>query len=170
MARQILEAQDGIILKEQTLHLGNRSENERLHALLNSTIATQLAGETSMARALRVSRPSGLPDFGLVIRPVPAPGWSDGQSSPSIAVFVSDPVAEENASQQMLGELFELTPAEANLALKLARGMSLAEVSEEQGISPHTARAQLKSIFAKTGVTRQAELVRLVLKSAASLG
>jgi DNA-binding CsgD family transcriptional regulator len=42
-------------------------------------------------------------------------------------------------------------------------------VSESQGISQHTARAQLKSIFAKTGVSRQAELVRLVLKSAASL-
>ena len=34
----------------------------------------------------------------------------------------------------------------------------------------YTARAQLKSIFAKTGVSRQAELVRMVLKSVASLG
>ena len=34
----------------------------------------------------------------------------------------------------------------------------------------HTARAQLKAIFSKTGVSRQAELVRLVLKSVASLG
>ena len=50
------------------------------------------------------------------------------------------------------------------------RGLSLAEVSEAQNISQHTARAQLKSIFAKTGVSRQAELVRLVLKSVASLG
>jgi DNA-binding CsgD family transcriptional regulator len=65
--------------------------------------------------------------------------------------------------------LFELTPAEANLALLLARGLTLAEVSEAQNISPHTARAQLKSIFAKTGVSRQAELVRLILKSVASL-
>jgi DNA-binding CsgD family transcriptional regulator len=170
MARRILDKKDGIALLDEALHLGNRSENERLQRLIRDTIGTQLAGETSMARALRVSRPSGLPDFGLVIRPVPAPEWADGQSSPSVAVFISDPVAEENASQQMLGELFELTPAEASLTLKLARGMSLTEVSEEQGLSPHTARAQLKSIFAKTGVTRQAELVRLVLKSAASLG
>ena len=52
----------------------------------------------------------------------------------------------------------------------LARGLSLAEVSEAQSISQHTARAQLKSIFAKTGVSRQAELVRLILKSVASMG
>ena len=59
--------------------------------------------------------------------------------------------------------------AEANLAIKLAQGLSLAQLSAAQNISQHTARAQLKSIFAKTGASRQAELVRLVLKSVASL-
>ena len=54
-------------------------------------------------------------------------------------------------------------------ALVSARGLSLADVSGTLGISQHTARAQLKSIFAKTGVSRQAELVRLVLKSVAAL-
>ena len=62
-----------------------------------------------------------------------------------------------------------LQQAEAVLALKLARGLSLAEISATQNISQHTSRAQLKSVFAKTGVSRQAELVRLVLKSVASL-
>jgi DNA-binding CsgD family transcriptional regulator len=157
-------------VQQQELHLGNRPTNDRLQDMLSSAIAAQLAGETSMARALRVSRPSGLPDFGLVIRPIPNREWAEGQSSPCVAVFISDPLAQENASQQMLAELFELTPAEANLAIKLARGLSLAEVSAEQNISQHTARAQLKSIFSKTGVSRQAELVRLVLKSVASLG
>ena len=170
VAAGILEQKDGITVQEQELRLDNRTANERLQQIIQTAIGAQLAGETSMARALRVSRPSGLPEFGLVIRPIPAPEWADGQSSPCIAVFISDPRGQENASQHMLAELFELTPAEANLAIKLARGMSLAEVSAEQNISQHTTRAQLKSIFAKTGVARQAELVRLVLKSVASLG
>ena len=97
-----------------------------------------------------------------------APG-QETQPSPGAAVFVSDPDLQDSTSQQSLRQLFDLTPAEARLATLLARGLSLAEVSETQGISPHTARAQLKSIFAKTGVSRQAELVRLVLKSVASL-
>jgi DNA-binding CsgD family transcriptional regulator len=87
-----------------------------------------------------------------------------------VAIFVSDPDLRESASQQILGELFGLTPAEANLAILLARGLSLREASATQHISLHTSRAQLKSVFAKTGVSRQAELVRLVLKSVASLG
>ena len=69
-----------------------------------------------------------------------------------------------------LADLFELTPAEANLAILMAQGLILAEASEAQNISQHTARAQLKSIFAKTNVSRQAELVRLVITSVASLG
>ena len=85
-------------------------------------------------------------------------------------MFISDPDLQEPASGQILGDLFGLTPAEARLAILLARGLNLAEVSTAQNISQHTARAQLKSIFAKTGVSRQAELVRLVLKSVASLG
>ncbi len=85
-------------------------------------------------------------------------------------MFISDPDLHESTSKKTLGELFELTPAEANLAILLARGLSLADVSQAQNISQHTARAQLKAIFAKTGVSRQAELVRLVLKSVASLG
>ena len=106
----------------------------------------------------------------LLVRPVPMSQWSEGQSSPCAAVFVSDPDLPELADRQTLGDLFELTPAESNLAILLARGLSLAEASDAQTISQHTARAQLKSIFAKTGVSRQAELVRLVIKSVASLG
>jgi DNA-binding CsgD family transcriptional regulator len=101
---------------------------------------------------------------------VPVSGRGEGQSSPCVAVFISDPDLRESASRQALGDLFGLTPAEANLAILLARGLSLAEASGAQNISLHTARAQLKAIFAKTGVSRQAELVRLVLKSVASLG
>ena len=103
-----------------------------------------------------------------MIRPVPE--RAEGQHNPTAVVFISDPELEGSASRETLGQLFELTPAESNLAILLTRGLSLAEVSDTQNISQHTARAQLKSIFAKTGVSRQAELVRLVLKSVATLG
>jgi DNA-binding CsgD family transcriptional regulator/PAS domain-containing protein len=170
VAETILDDKDGLSVVEQVLQADNRGANEQLQQLVKDAVSAQISGETSMARALRIPRPSGKADLGLVVRSIPASEWSEGQSSPCVAVFISDPQMQEDSSRQLLAELFELTPAEANLAIKLARGLSLAEVSEEQNISQHTARAQLKSIFSKTGVTRQAELVRLVLKSVASLG
>ena len=170
VARALLEQGDALSLRGERLHIEGRDINKELQQALANIIKAQQSGKASVVRALRVPRPAGGSDLGLVIRPVPTSQWSEGQSSPCAAVFISDPDLQQPASQQILGDLFELTPAEANLAILLARGLSLAEVSSAQNISPHTARAQLKSIFAKTGVSRQAELVRLVLKSVASLG
>ena len=141
-----------------------------LQVAVSTIIEAQHRGELSVVRALRIPRNAGRAALGMVIRPVPAREWSEGQSSPCVALFISDPNRRESASQQILGELFDLTPAEANLATMLSRGLSLAEVSKAQSTSQHTVRAQLKSIFAKTNVSRQAELVRLVLKSVAYMG
>lgn len=169
VARALLEEADGLSQRDQRLHIDGRALNRSLEEALDAINRSRKGDETSVVRVLRVPRSAGRSDLGLVIRPVPTSEWSEGQSSPCAAVFISDPDLRESASQQSLAELFGLTPAEANLALLLARGLKLAEVSEAQNISQHTARAQLKSIFAKTGVSRQAELVRLILKSVASL-
>jgi len=169
VGRALLDQNEGLSLRDGRLHVEGREFNKELQEALATIIRAQQQGETSLVRAMRVPRPAGRSDLGLVIRPVPASQWSEGQSSPSVAVFISDPDLQESTSRQVLGELFALTPAEANLATLLARGLSLAQVSDAQNISQHTARAQLKSIFAKMGVSRQAELVRLVLKSVASL-
>ena len=169
LASALLKEGDGLSLRGKHLRIESRSTDRELQSALSSVIRAQQAGETSVVKALRVPRPGGRPPLGLVVRPVPLSEWAEGQTGPCAAVFVSDPEQHDSASQQTLGELFGLTPAEANVAILLARGLSLAEVSQVQNISPHTARAQLKSIFAKTGVSRQAELVRMIIKSVASL-
>ena len=66
-------------------------------------------------------------------------------------------------------QLFGFTPTEAQLSLLLADGLSLDEASEALGMSRNTARTHLRSIFSKTGVSRQTLLVRLILKSVAQL-
>lgn len=170
MAAALLKEADGVSLRGGRLHVGGRHTDQQLQAALGSVIKAQQTGATSVVKALRVPRPGGRSALGLVVRPVPASEWTEGQAGPCAAIFISDPDRRDSASQQTLGELFSLTPAEANVAILLARGLSLAEVSRAQNISPHTARAQLKSIFAKTGVSRQAELVRMITTSVASLG
>jgi DNA-binding CsgD family transcriptional regulator len=55
------------------------------------------------------------------------------------------------------------TPAEAALVYQLLQGKTLTDAAAELRISVHTARSQLKALFAKTGVSRQSELIRHVL-------
>ena len=67
-------------------------------------------------------------------------------------MFISDPDQHDSASQHTLGELFSLTPAEANVAILLARGLSLAEVSAGAEYLP-AHRQGPRSILTKTGVS-----------------
>ena len=65
-----------------------------------------------------------------------------------------------------LERIFGLTRAEARLAVLLAGGASTTEAARLQGVGVATARSQLAAIFVKTRTSRQAELVRLLVRLA----
>jgi DNA-binding CsgD family transcriptional regulator len=87
-----------------------------------------------------------------------------------IAVYTRDPDTTAEIEGELVRQLFDLTPAEAAVARRLASGLSLEDAATSLSISRNTARAHLRSIFSKSGITRQTELVRLMLSSAAVLG
>ncbi len=62
-----------------------------------------------------------------------------------------------------LGQLFDLTPMEAQVAHLLAEGLRRSQIADRLTISGTTVAFHLRNIFAKTGVQRQAELVALIL-------
>lgn len=66
---------------------------------------------------------------------------------------------------KLLKALHGLTRAEARLALALAAGAKLEDIAADFSVSRYTLRAHLRSIFTKTGVSRQAELVKLMLSA-----
>lgn len=57
---------------------------------------------------------------------------------------------------------FDLSRAEAKLALAIGSGQDIAAFASRSGLSKDTVRSQLKSIFSKTGTHRQAEIVALL--------
>jgi DNA-binding CsgD family transcriptional regulator len=62
-----------------------------------------------------------------------------------------------------LVSVYSLTPSEAQVAISLANGHSIDEIADSSNHSSHTIRSQLKSVFRKTGVSRQSELIKLLL-------
>jgi DNA-binding CsgD family transcriptional regulator len=83
---------------------------------------------------------------------------------PAAIVLISDPETEMRARIETLRERFGLTPAEATFALEIVKGDGRQATADRLGITVGTARSHLAKIFDKTGVTRQAELVRLLLQ------
>lgn len=83
--------------------------------------------------------------------------------APSPALLVA--VQEVQAPHDMVALLRErlgVTPAEAEIVLALAEGVTPAEIAERRGVSLLTVRGQIKSAMSKAEVRRQSGLVRVV--------
>jgi DNA-binding CsgD family transcriptional regulator len=167
VADEILVQKDGLHLSMGSLHADYRQEDRELQHLLKTALSPGHAAAPSVPEAIAVTRPSGRAKLGVVVRSIPLGEWSEGQHRPAVAVFIRDPERKSQASNELLRQLFGFTPAEATLALLLANGLTLDEAAEELHIRKNTIRAHLRSIFTKTGVTRQTTLVRLLLSSVA---
>ena len=170
VADRLLLEKDGLKQVNDGLQVGTARDTQEFRRLLKQSLLSQKSGHPSVVEALRVQRPSGRADLGIIVRSVPLSAWSEGKQCPAVVIFISDPEQQSSAPQEIVRALFDLTPAETHLALLLANGLTLDEASEELGISRNTARAHLRSTFSKTGVTRQTMLVRLILRSVATLG
>jgi len=84
----------------------------------------------------------------------------------SVIVSVSDLEAAASLPQQRLRDLFGLSAAETKFAFAIFRGLSLREAAAELGSSYFTVRAHLVRIYAKTGTSRQSELVAVMARAA----
>lgn len=96
----------------------------------------------------------------LILNAIAVPVLID--DGPHTVLMLLDLEAAPQINSLALERVFKLSPTEARLAILLASGATLIEAAQMQCVSVATARTQLKSIFQKAGVHRQAELVMLV--------
>jgi DNA-binding CsgD family transcriptional regulator len=85
-----------------------------------------------------------------------------GMASAALLIF-HDPRATQRVDPFILAEAFDLTPAEARVAVELTEGKTAEDVAADREVALGTVRTQIKSLLAKTGVHRQGDLMRLVL-------
>ncbi|ENO94135.1 LuxR family transcriptional regulator [Thauera sp. 28] len=169
IARDILANGDGLKVAGGRLEAFYPSDNRALQNLIRGAFARHASCQPAVAEALSISRPSGQPHLGIVVEVLPPGEWAGGRGRPVVVLYVRDPAGRTLADAEAVRQLFNLTPTETAVALKLADGTSLEEAAEALGIRRNTARAHLRAIFSKTGVRRQTELVRILLNSVAPL-
>lgn len=88
---------------------------------------------------------------------------SEFLEGPTVAVLIERNEQDRARQQDALLAAYGLTPAEARVAARLVKGETVDEVAFAHGVSRETVRTQIKSIYAKLGVSRQVDLLRLLL-------
>ncbi len=172
VADEMLREGDGLRLVNGAIRADAAAENRELQRLVKQALNPNCenGGRAAIVDAISITRKAARGKLGVLVRGLPHTGWSKGKRRPSVALFIRDAERKSEASREMVRRLFDLTPAEASLALALANGLSLDEAADGLNIRKNTARAHLRSIFSKIGVTRQTTLVRVLLSSVIWLG
>ena len=114
-------------------------------------------------RSLRLRRGKGeqVAATVLALRPQRVLGAFGAATLALLAVY--EPQIGGEIDPFLLSTTFDFTPAEARVAAQIASGQVPKEIARDFGLQLNTIRTHLKSIFAKTGTRRQAELVRVLL-------
>ena len=159
-ARDLLRTGDGVLDRDGLLFARLQRDNDDLQRLLNRALppfGVRGAGGSTIVR-----REDNLPPLVLHVHPVE---WekADFPYSPVAAlVLVVDPVSGAASDPAVVAAALDLTGMESRVAVLLAQSMSVREIATTTGRKESTIRSHVKHIFAKHGLSRQAELVRLV--------
>lgn len=150
------------------------ANSRRLHALVRDASETALgiSSKGGGVLALRTGDDLAAPltaTIAPISRRVDDPFGADPRGSATVLMIVTQPGQPLEVPEGALNEIFGLSRSEAQLALGLAEGLSLAEYADQARIAIGTARWTLKNVQSKTGVSRQASLVALIHRSLAPL-
>jgi len=126
--------------------------------------AIRLACDELRSSGLCLSQPGSPPERWLRLVVAPIYFGAAGNRASRAAVWILNTETPAAPSEELLAALFGLSRAEARLALGMLAGRSAAECARLAGVGLATIRTQLHSIFTKTGVRRQAQLVALLSK------
>ena len=135
---------------------------QRLRALI---AAAATAGEARAGGSMALPQPDGLRPLSVIVAPLRAEHAQPLLDGPAVMVCVTDLDAQVRLPEQHLRELFNLTPAEARVAVTLFEGFEPKLAAEQLEISVWTLRNHLAQIFAKTGTASQIELARLMMRT-----
>jgi DNA-binding CsgD family transcriptional regulator/PAS domain-containing protein len=164
-AERLLCLHDGLFVEHGCLAATMPAEREALRALVAQAARRRTGNARSNGGALSISRASMRRPYSVLVTPLGTRHVPSHGPDAAVAVFVSDPDDRTETEVTALTRLFRLTPAEARFAAGLATGAPMADVADTLGIGRETARSHLRSVFAKTGATRQAELVRIIARA-----
>lgn len=144
------------------LQLADRRANELLSRALAGVLASDDPGLDpervfSIPIAARGEAPA------MVVHVVPIRRRARDIFASAASIVLMTPVcARELPAASVIQGLFDLTAAETRVAQMIAQGETVDRIATHGQVSQETVRSHLKSVYSKTGVSRQASLAILL--------
>ena len=163
-ACDILRKGDGLTDRGGFLHASLPADDVALQKLLSRVLppfgGQASGGSTTVKRSVLSPR--------LVLHVVPLSDERADMLTGTVAalVLLVDPASPRRIDPALLKDLLGLTTAESQVATMLAEGYTIRQIAAATGRSEGTIRWHVKHIFGKLGVSRQVELVQLVMSLA----
>jgi DNA-binding CsgD family transcriptional regulator len=88
-----------------------------------------------------------------------------GAFDATVAVFIQNMATLPPMPAEAFNALYGFTPAETKVTMALLQGFSPTDTADILGITEGTVRSHIKNILSKTGTTRQAELVQMLMRA-----
>jgi DNA-binding CsgD family transcriptional regulator len=153
--QDILHLRDGLALVGQVVAVQAPATQQRFAEAVRT--AALRWGE--QGDALLVPRPSGKPPWRVIVAPdrAYASGWA------TIMIEASD--GDDPDRRLHLCALYGLTPAEGEVAVLLAEGLSPADIADRRAVSLDTVRNQIKALLQKTGAPRLGGLIAVLART-----
>jgi DNA-binding CsgD family transcriptional regulator len=168
IAEDIVQQGRGLVVHNDLLAANTRADTARLRQTISDVIIKARHGGGTRAQAMSLYRSSSAHPLTITIKPMWCPDSDDPRRrlGPLVNLIVADLDRQMEAPADLLGRVFDLTPAESVVLERLVNGLTLQEIADVSGTSRNTVRNQLHIVFEKTGTRRQAELIKLVLSTA----
>ena len=160
LGRDLLRIGHALFDKTGSLLARSSQDNAELQRLLSRALPP--FGARGAGGSMILKRPHGLPPLIVHVHPVSRQETHFTVWPIAALVLVVDPTRTTAVDPTVAGAALGLTPMESKVAVLMANGVSVPQIAAAMDRKISTIRSHVKSTYAKLGLTRQVELVRLV--------
>lgn len=160
-ARNLLRQRDGLWDQDGLLRARSATDDAALQKLLASVLPR--SHDAPVGGSLTVRHGPLPPRLAVHVTPMAAPQLHFGARVPAALVLILNPADTPPLDPALIASIYGLTHAESRVAAALAEGRSVRAIATATHRQESSVRWLIKQIHQKLGISRQADLVRLVL-------
>lgn len=158
LALRMLALADGLTTRGCELRALRPIDDQALKRLIGAAFSSVgVGGNLAIARRGH-NRP-----YSIIVAPIRESAGLKLPTEGRVLVLINDPDSGQDVSTELLRSHYGLTRKQVQLTSLLTQGLTVSECADKLEIAEKTVRRHLATIFARTDVHRQADLIRLVL-------